>query len=408
MVCRSCSNTPLVEILDLGMAPPSNQLQAAGTDKAVNYLPLKVMVCDACWLIQTLDFAQADDLFEEDYVYLSSTSSSWLTHCEMYASQMIAALDLNNGSFVVELASNDGYMLKNFVDAGIPCLGIEPTELAATIAKNNGVETLIEFFGVETAKSVTKSRGKADLIIGNNVLAHVPDIKDFVAGVSVLLEEDGSATFEFPYAKNLFDGNQYDTVYHEHFSYLSVISTTRLFQSVGLDIYNIEHIPTHGGSLRLFVSHGGKKEIQPICDQMLADEKKMGLDELSFYLEWAPRVLAHKLEVTNYLIEKAKEGKQIFGYGAAAKGNTLLNYCGIRQDVIRGIYDNAVSKIGKLSPGSHIPILDPKVSDLTQADVIIIFPWNISEELLEEIKSYELKSDVEIVKLIPSVVRLNS
>ena len=407
MNCRCCGSEALTEILDLGTAPPSNQFLPMNKEGPVLYIPLKVCICQTCWFIQTKDFVTSSDVFEEDYVYLSSTSSSWLAHCKDYVEKISNRLGLDETSFVVEIASNDGYLLENFQHHNIPNLGIEPTKLAASIAQDKNINTLVEFFGSDTAQQVQSDYGSADLIIGNNVLAHVPELQDFVKGVSILLSETGTANFEFPYAVNLFKGNQYDTIYHEHFSYITLIPLVPLLETCGLELYDVEMLNTHGGSLRVYIGRAGQHEVQPICKQLVAQEADMGLTDIKFYSEWQAAVLAHKLSILSFLVDKAQDNKKVYGYGAAAKGNTLLNYCGISSDMIEGIFDNASSKIGRLAPGSNIPIYDPKTFDFSKADCIIILPWNLADEMLLEIKEFDVEQKLEIYQLIPDIIKLS-
>ena len=406
MKCRSCSKDSLIEVLDLGMAPPSNRLFERDFVGSTEYLPLRVCVCTNCWLLQTSDFVVREDVFEEDYVYLSSTSTSWLRHCSDYVSMIKEKLKLSNRSLVIEIASNDGYLLQFFKDLGIPSLGIEPTILPARLAIDKGIETLIEFFGQETAKKVSTKYGNADLIVGNNVLAHVPDIKDFATGVKTLLTEQGTATFEFPYAVNLFDYNQYDTVYHEHFSYLTLSSVSYVFEQAGMRIFDVEELDTHGGSLRIYVGHAETCLIAPTVARILANENSIGITNLEYYQEWSAKVLSHKLAVLQKFVEWKKQGKKIVGYGAAAKGNTLLNYCGIDVDFIDAIFDNASSKQNKICPGSRIPIFAPNAENIAGADIIVIFPWNLKEEIQTEIRTKYPQCEADLYTLVPDIQKL--
>jgi SAM-dependent methyltransferase len=369
--------------LDLGFAPPSNAyLTKADLSKPETYYPLKAKVCTDCWLVQTEDYAQADELFNSNYAYFSSTSLGWLAHAKLYAQKMISELALSGNSMVIEVASNDGYLLKNFVAADIPCLGIEPTESTAAAAEKLGITVLREFFGADMGKQLASNGQQADLIIGNNVYAHVPDINDFTRGLKTALKPDGVITLEFPHLMRLIEQAQFDTVYHEHFSYLSLQTIKKIFTAAGLRIWQVEELPTHGGSLRVYGCHQDDKRVtQGSVDTVLEAELQQGLQDLQTYLNFQSRSDKIKNELLSFLIEQKRLGKKVVGYGAAAKGNTLMNYAGIKSDLLEFICDAAASKQGKFMPGSHIPILHPLELAKHQIDYVLILPWNIADEV---------------------------
>jgi hypothetical protein len=383
MNCRHCA-TPLQHtFLDLGFAPPSNAyLSQEALTRPELYFPLKIKVCDHCWLVQTEDYAEADALFTAEYAYFSSTSSGWLAHAKGYAEKIIAELGLNSASHVIEVASNDGYLLKNFVAAGIPCLGIEPTESTADVAEKIGIPVLREFFGEALGKRLAMDGKLADLIAGNNVYAHVPDINDFTKGLKAALKPGGTITLEFPHLMRLIEQAQFDTVYHEHFSYLSLSTVSRIFAAAGLRIWNVEELPTHGGSLRVYGCHADDpREMQQSVEALLREEANRGLQQLQTYLEFQPRADKIKNDLLAFLIEQKRQGKTVAAYGAAAKGNTLLNYAGVKPDLLPFVCDAAKAKQGQFMPGSHIPILPPQRLAEVQPNFVLILPWNISEEV---------------------------
>jgi hypothetical protein len=386
MKCRHCQARLEHVFLDLGYAPPSNaylskeELLAPETT-----FPLKLFVCDQCWLVQTEDYAEADKLFSRDYAYFSSTSQSWLQHAARYAEEITNRLGLTNKSFVIEVASNDGYLLKNFIAASIPCLGVEPTDSTADAAEKIGVPVLREFFGVATASALAESGKCADLICGNNVYAHVPDINDFTKGLCIALKEGGTINLEFPHLMRLIEQNQFDTVYHEHFSYLSLTSVSRIFAQAGLRVFDVEELTTHGGSLRIYGCHDTDPRFtKPVVMAMLEREKIFGLQDLSVYMRFQQKADKVKNDFIYFLIEQKRAGKSVGAYGAAAKGNTLMNYAGIKNDLIDFVCDAAPSKQGKFMPGSHIEILSPAELSERKPDWVIILPWNISEEVVKQ------------------------
>lgn len=387
MNCRHC-HSPLTDVfLDLGFAPPSNAyLRVEDLKRPEQTYPLKVFVCTGCWLVQTEDVTGAEALFNPDYAYFSSTSTSWLEHASRYARQVTSALGLDRNSFVVEVASNDGYLLRNFVAAGIPCLGIEPTAGTAAAAEAQGVPTLREFFSAPVAQRVAGERRRADLIIGNNVYAHVPDINGFTQALKILLAPGGTVTLEFPHLMRLIDQVQFDTVYHEHFSYLSLFTVRRIFAAAGLRIWDVEELSTHGGSLRIFACHtGASREQSPRVPAVLAAEEHAGLRLLATYRAFQGRANRVKDDLLDFLAGERQARRKVAGYGAAAKGNTLLNYAGVTTDLLPYVCDAAPSKQGKFTPGSHIPIVSPEVLRDRKPDTVIIMPWNLKAEIMQQL-----------------------
>ena len=386
MKCRHCKNNLQHVFLDLGFAPPSNDyLTIDDLCTPEKTFPLKLYVCDGCWLVQTEDYSRANELFSKDYAYFSSTSKSWLDHSATYVEKISKDLGLSKNSFVIEVASNDGYLLKNFVEAGVPCLGIEPTDSTADAAEKIGVPVLRKFFGVEVARGLASSGKKADLICGNNVYAHVPDINDFTEGLKIALKEDGVINLEFPHLMHLIENNQFDTVYHEHFSYLSLSTVAEIFSSVGLKIFDVEEISTHGGSLRIYGCHAddARPTTNSVID-LLEKEVRFGLKTLNVYQSFQGKANKVKNDFLFFLIEQKRLGKSIAGYGAAAKGNTLMNYAGLKNDLIDFVCDAAPSKQNKYMPGSHLPILHPSELANHKPDWVVIFPWNIAKEVQEQ------------------------
>lgn len=386
MKCRHCGNPLEHTFVDLGYAPPSNAyLSQADLSRPEKYYPLKVKVCDQCWLVQTEDYAQADELFSSEYAYFSSTSSTWLEHASRYAEQMTKDLGLGPDSLVIEVASNDGYLLKNFVAAGIPCLGIEPTASTAAAAEKLGIPVLREFFGEALGKRLADEGKRADLIAGNNVYAHVPDINDFTKGLKAALNPTGTITLEFPHLMRLIEHTQFDTIYHEHFSYLSLYTVSQIFESVGLRVWHVEELPTHGGSLRVYGCHiDDQRESDSTVTTLLQMEQQRGLYQIETYLGFQSRADKIKDDLLAFLIEQKRSGKRVAAYGAAAKGNTLLNYAGAKPDLLTFVCDAASAKQGKFMPGSHIPILSPNAIKAQKPDFVVILPWNISGEVMNQ------------------------
>lgn len=386
MDCRHCHHPLQHVFLDLGYAPPSNAyLSAADLNRPERHYPLKLFVCGHCWLVQTEDYAQADELFSHDYAYFSSVSQSWLAHAARYTDMITKRLSLTRDSHVIEVASNDGYLLKNFVAAGIPCLGIEPTASTAAAAEKLGIPVVREFFGQQLAHRLSREGRQADLILGNNVYAHVPDINDFTAGLKAVLKPGGTVTLEFPHLMRLIEQTQFDTVYHEHFSYLSLYSAGQVFERAGLRLFDVEELPTHGGSLRIYGCHADDpRPTAPAVGALLAEEARRGMRDLDAYLSFQQRADRVKDDLLLFLIEQKRAGKRVAAYGAAAKGCTLLNYAGIKPDLLPFVCDAAPSKQGKYLPGSHIPVLPPDRLRTERPDIVLILPWNIRTEVEQQ------------------------
>jgi SAM-dependent methyltransferase len=386
MKCRHCQSELQHIFLDLGHAPPSNAyLSGPALRSPEMTFPLKVYVCDHCWLVQTEDYTRADKLFSGDYAYFSSTSKGWLAHAKNYCDQITRQLRLNEESFVIEVASNDGYLLRNFLAAGIPCLGVEPTKSTADAAESIGVPVLREFFGTDTAAALAAHGQQADLICGNNVYAHVPDINDFTQGLRIALKPSGTVNLEFPHLKNLVEQNQFDTVYHEHFSYLSLTAVVRIFGHAGLRIFDLEQLPTHGGSLRVYGCHDNDpRRSTAAVSAMIAEEKAFGMQDIGLYQGFQKKADKVKNDFLMFLIKQKRAGKSIAAYGAAAKGNTLMNYAGLKHELISFVCDAAPSKQDKFMPGSHIPIYHPRELSRRKPDWVVILPWNIAQEVMRE------------------------
>ncbi|MCX6312550.1 MAG: class I SAM-dependent methyltransferase [Bacteroidetes bacterium] len=384
MNCRFCGTELKHVFVDLGEAPPSNAyLSASQLDKPESFFPLKIFVCSNCFLVQVDEYKKASEIFDNEYAYFSSYSTSWLAHAKAYTEKMITRFGFNKNSLVIEIASNDGYLLQYFKERGIPVLGIEPTESTAKVAREKGIESITEFFGEKFAEKLVAENRKADLLLGNNVLAHVPDINDFVEGLKVALKADGVITMEFPHLVKLIENNQFDTIYHEHFSYLSFTTVTRIFKAHGLDMFDVEEIPTHGGSLRIYAKHQEdvSKSISKNVNELLEKENRKGISDLNYYKGFGEKVNGIKMDLLQFLSEQKSVGKKIAAYGAAAKGNTLLNYCGIKNDLISFVVDASPYKQGKFLPGSHIPIVKEEMIKAERPDFILILPWNIQEEI---------------------------
>jgi len=370
------------------------------------YFPLKVFVCEKCWLVQVDELEKADAIFNSDYTYFSSYSKSWLQHAKSYTDFMTERFGFNTDSLVVEIASNDGYLLQYFKEKHIPVLGVEPTANTAQVAIEKGIDNIVDFFGSKLASD--KLLAKADLILGNNVLAHVPDINDFVKGVKIALKPEGVNTFEFPHLLQMIAHDQFDTIYHEHFSYLSLTNLVSVFEKQGLEIFDVQELPTHGGSLRLFSKHkeDQSKQIEPAVTLMLEKEEKAGLSSLGYYQDFQQKVDKIKYDFVEFLIQEKRKGKKIIGYGAAAKGNTLLNYCGIKgNDLIEFVVDASPYKQNKLLPGSRIPVHGSEMIAQYKPDYIIIFPWNLKQEIMSQL-DYTRAWGVKFVIAIPELTVL--
>jgi SAM-dependent methyltransferase len=387
MNCRFCGKPLTHEFLDLGCAPPSNAyLTADDLNRPEVCYPLRLKVCAHCWLVQTEDYAGAEEMFSADYAYFSSTSSSWLAHARNYCLLITQRLRLNSGSFVVEIASNDGYLLRNFVEVGIPCLGIEPTTGTAEAAEKIGIPVLRRFFGKALARELSSEGKQADLIIGNNVYAHVPDINDFTRGMKTLLKPGGTITLEFPHLMGLIEQTQFDTVYHEHFSYLSLYTVYHIFKKAGLRVFNVEELPTHGGSLRVYGCHreDGREDAGAVAS-LLREERDFGLQNIELYQSFQSRADRVKNNFLAFLLKQKAEGKTVAAYGAAAKGNTLLNYAGVKPDLLPYVVDRSPGKLGKFLPGSRIPIVSEERLQKERPNFIVILPWNIKEEITKQL-----------------------
>lgn len=384
--CRSCGTSLEMDFVDLGLSPVSNALvkpEMAGS--AELFLPLRTRVCTGCWLVQLADLTGTDLHFHDDYVYFSSYSTSWLAHSQQYVEKVCSRFQLDSSSRVMEVASNDGYLLQYFVKAGVPCLGIEPTANTAMAARERGVDTRELFFGRQTAKNLADEGWRVDLLLGNNVLAHVPDINDFVGGMPLVLKPEGVITLEFPHLLRLIQNNQFDTIYHEHYSYLSLLALQPVFERAGLRIFDIDQLQTHGGSLRIYAclnsaAHEGTEALQKSLDEELS----AGMNSHRFYADFSDRVRSTKRALLLHLIESKEAGRQIVGYGAAAKGNTLLNYCGIGADFIDYVVDRNPAKQNRLLPGTRIPVFSPDRIFDTKPDEVLILPWNIASEVMQQ------------------------
>ena len=402
MHCRSCGENNIKQLVDLGYAPPSNAyLELKDLQSPEIYYPLKVNICPNCFLAQTEDLNKPEDLFTPNYAYFSSTSKTLLKHAENYSNSIIKNLNLNEKSFVVEIASNDGYLLRNFLDKKIPCLGIEPAEETAKVAENLKIQVIKKFFCEKLSKELSQNFGKADLIIGNNVYAHVPNILDFTLGLRNLLNKEGTINLEFPSFLNLIKYNQFDTIYHEHFSYLSLNSVLKIFEKCNLKVYKVEKISTHGGSLRIYGCHSNNsRKVEDSVSEVLREENSFGLKEFSTYQDFQNKIKKIKINLLSFLVDSKIKGKNIVAFGAAAKANTILNYCGITNDLIPYICDSSPAKQNKYLPGSHIQICKPEILNDIKVDYLIIFPWNI----LEEIKNQNIKlleKGTKFITLIP-------
>jgi 2-polyprenyl-3-methyl-5-hydroxy-6-metoxy-1,4-benzoquinol methylase len=388
MNCRFCQNNLKHEFVDLGFSPPSNSfLTHQQLNEPETSFPLKIMVCEQCFLVQIDEFAKHDAIFDSNYLYFSSYSKSWLAHAKAYTDLMVKRFKYDSKSQVIEIASNDGYLLQYFKEKNIPVLGIEPTANTAAAAKKKGIESVVDFFSVALAKELVAKNIKADLLLGNNVLAHVPDINDFVGGMKIILKESGVITMEFPHLMQLIDKNQFDTIYHEHFSYLSFYTVKQIFAAKGLEMFDVEEIPTHGGSLRIYAKHKAdkSKKIESNVAKLLKKEIKKGLNKIEAYHSFQPRVLKVKIDVLTFLIKQHNAGKKVVAYGAAAKGNTLLNYCGVGNDLIKFVVDANPHKQDKYLPASHIPVLKEAYLKSEKPDFVMILPWNLSEEIIDQL-----------------------
>ncbi|RON49819.1 class I SAM-dependent methyltransferase [Pseudomonas frederiksbergensis] len=388
MNCRGCATPLALPLIDLGTSPPSNAyVRADQLEQAEQWVPLKVAVCQQCWLVQTEDYTSADSLFDAEYAYFSSFSSTWLAHAERYVTGMVERFGLSADSRVVEIAANDGYLLQYVAGRGIPCLGVEPTRSTAQAARDKGLEIRELFFGRDTASQLVTEGWSADLMAANNVLAHVPDINDFLGGFATLLKPTGVATFEFPQLLTLMAGQQFDTLYHEHYSYLSLTAVQTLCARNGLEVFDVSQLSTHGGSLRVFVQRldGERRDVQPAVQQQLQAELAAGVKTPEYYTTLAPAAERIKHELLRFLLQAKADGKRVVGYGAAAKGNTLLNYAGVKPDLLAWVADANPHKQGKYLPGSRIPIVSPAQIDLEKPDYVLVLPWNLLHEVSQQL-----------------------
>jgi hypothetical protein len=388
MKCRHCSAELALPFLDLGSAPPSNAYLTGKTLKSPEkWFPLRVLACGECWLVQTEDYAGADELFDAEYAYFSSFSTTWLRHAEEYAAAMSERFGLGPQSHVVEVAANDGYLLQYVKAKGIPCLGVEPTASTAKAARGKGLSIVEDFFGVRLARELAAQGKQADLTAANNVLAHVPDINDFVSGFAVLLKPAGVSTFEFPHLMRLVADSQFDTIYHEHYSYLSLAAVERIFARNGLAVFDVEELPTHGGSLRVFAQRAdtGKHPVSERVGEMLGREKQAGIFTPAYYAGIQAQADRIKNDIVAFLIDAKRQGKTVGAYGAAAKGNTLLNYAGVKPDLLPFVVDRNPAKQGKFLPGSRIPIVGEDDLKRAKPDYVIILPWNLRKEVTAQL-----------------------
>lgn len=389
MKCRFCKTELEHVFIDLVNSPASNSfLTKEQLNEPETFYPLKVYTCHHCFLVQVDEYKKSDAIFNGEYVYFSSYSTSWLNHAKKYTDLMIERFGFNDQSQIIEVASNDGYLLQYFKEKNIPVLGVEPTSNTAEIAVKKGIPTVVDFFGVQLASSLVKERGlKADLLLGNNVLAHVPDIVDFVGGMKVILAANGVITMEFPHLVQLVDNNQFDTIYHEHFSYLSFHTVKQVFEAAGLELFDVEELLTHGGSLRIYAKHkeDASRVISPQVKSLLDKEIVKGITTLAYYDNFQQKALSVKLGVMSFLIEQKNAGKKVAAYGAAAKGNTLLNYCGVKNDLIEFVVDANPNKQNKWLPASHIPVFNEEHLKNEKPDYVIILPWNLKEEITAQL-----------------------
>lgn len=405
MKCRNCSTLLEHVVIDLGSAPLSNAyLSNITIRRPERWFPLRVLVCQKCWLVQAEAYSRAADIFNDEYAYFSSFSETWLRHSRAFQKKITREIGLDADSFVVEIASNDGYLLQYFLEAGVPCLGVEPTASTANAARAKGITTLEVFFTSSVAEKIRDEHGPANLIVGNNVLAHVPDPRDFLDGVAALLAKGGVATFEFPHLLNLLAFNQFDTIYHEHFSYFSVAAVQDLLERSNLKLVRIEELDTHGGSLRIYATPApdGRMDPDPSVDEMLARERQAGLDSLRTYASLQAMADRAKDDLVTFLIDAKRHGKSVVGYGAAAKGNTLLNYAGVKSDLLPLVVDRNPNKVGKFLPGSRIPIQPVGDLDSRAPDFILVLPWNLKDEVAEQLSEL-LARGARIVTAVPTL-----
>jgi len=403
--CRHCYNELHLPFLDLGSAPPSNAYMSKAQLKAPEvWYPLRLLVCESCWLVQTQDHADRESLFTDDYAYFSSFSTSWLAHAQSYVQEMAIRFDLNASSCVVEIAANDGYLLQYVKATGISCYGVEPTAGTAAAARTKGIEIVEAFFGLRLAQDLLAAGKQADLMVANNVLAHVPDINDFVAGFAVLLKPNGVVTFEFPHLLRMLQDNQFDTAYHEHYSYLSLIAVDSIFARNGLAVFDVQELSTHGGSLRIFAqrSDSGSHSISGAVEELRQIEVHAGMNSTACYTNFQAQAERIKDDLLAFLIECKRQGLKVGGYGAAAKGNTLLNFAGVRHDLLPYVVDKNPAKHGKFMPGSRISIVEEGHLKAHRPDRILILPWNLSEEVQNQL-AYAYEWGGRFVTAVPNL-----
>lgn len=403
-ICRHCADDLTERFLDLGHAPLSNgYLTAQGLQEPEVTYPLRLNVCSTCRLVQTEDYASASDVFGADYAYFSSTSTSWVAHARRYTDMIVDRLGLGVDSLVIELAANDGYLLQHMQAAGVPCLGVEPTTATADAARAKGIDIIEDFFGQSMAETLVSNGQSADLILGNNVYAHVPDINDFTKGIATALKPEGIVTLEFPHLMRLVEHRQFDTVYHEHFSYLSLLTVSRIFEANGLRVMDVDELPTHGGSLRVYgcradAAHAASENVE----KLLTEECAQGMDAPAFYEGFQAQAEAVKDAAVRFLLDAKRDGKTVAGYGAAAKGNTLMNFAGVRPDLLPFVCDAAPAKQDMFLPGSHIPIHAPSALDDARPDYVVILPWNIADEVCAQL-SHLADKGTQFVTFVPEL-----
>ncbi|MFZ6766999.1 methyltransferase domain-containing protein [Undibacterium sp. Di26W] len=408
MKCRHCGHELTQSFLDLGSAPPSNAYLRTDTlNTAEIWLPMKLMVCDACWLVQTIDFTGRENLFDAEYAYFSSCSSSWLLHAKRFVEDMRKEFKLGEQSLVMEVAANDGYLLQYVMEAGISCFGVEPTSSTATAAREKGIRIIERFFGTELARELLAAEGRVDLTVANNVLAHVPDINDFVRGFTDILSDQGVASFEFPHLLNMVQQNQFDTAYHEHYSYLSLHAVKAVFERNGLHIFDVQEWPTHGGSLRVLAQRADIRHYpeKDSVSQLLQVEHEAGMTTLDFYRRAQERAEEAKFGLLEFLLDAKRKGQRVAAYGAAAKGNTLLNFSGVRPDLLPYVVDINTHKQGKYMPGSRIPIVNAAYLLADKPDYILILPWNLKTEIMRDLAAVK-EWGGHFVVAVPELMRI--
>jgi SAM-dependent methyltransferase len=403
--CRFCGEPLRHSVVDLGTSPLcENFLTREQLKQPEPFYPLHAYVCHECFLVQVEEYVHGKEIFGGEYAYFSSYSDSWLAHARNYVDMITDKLQLTGDSFVIELASNDGYLLKNFVAQGVPCLGVEPADNVAAVAVEKGVPTTVRYFGVDTARGLVEEGYRADLLIANNVLAHVPDLNDFVGGMKIVLKPQGVVTIEYPHVMEIIEGNQFDTIYQEHYCYFSLLTLERVFQAHGMTIFDLDRLPTHGGSLRIYVRHT-EDQTRPVTDAVVAvrqEELDRGFDRMETYEAFAERVAETKRKLLEFLIQAKRDGKQVVGYGAPGKGNTLLNYCGVREDFIDYVVDRNPYKHDKFLPGTHIPVFAPDKIAETRPDYVLILPWNLKDEISQQLE-YVREWGAQLVVPIPEL-----